>query len=35
MTNMQDRVGALGGSLRVDSAPGAGTTISGTIPLER
>jgi len=34
MTNMQDRVGALGGSLRVDSAPGAGTTISGTIPLE-
>jgi len=34
MTNMRDRVGALGGSLRLDSAPGAGTTISVTIPLE-
>jgi signal transduction histidine kinase len=34
MTNMRDRVGALGGSLHVKSAPGAGTTISGTIPLE-
>jgi signal transduction histidine kinase len=34
MTNMRDRVGALGGSLYLDSAPGAGTTISGTIPLE-
>ena len=34
MTNMRDRLGALGGSLHVDSAPGAGTTISGTIPLE-
>jgi signal transduction histidine kinase len=34
MTNMRDRVGALGGSLRVHSAPEAGTTIAGTIPLE-
>ena len=34
MTNMRDRVGALGGSLRVESAPGQGTTISGLIPLE-
>jgi signal transduction histidine kinase len=34
MTNMRDRVGALGGSLHVDSAQGTGTTISGTIPLE-
>ncbi len=32
--NMADRVGAFGGSLRVDSAPGAGTTISGRVPLE-
>lgn len=34
MTNMRDRVGALGGSLRVDSEQGTGTTVSGTIPLE-
>jgi signal transduction histidine kinase len=34
MTNMRDRVGALGGSLHADSAPEVGTTISGTIPLE-
>ncbi len=34
MTNMRDRVGAIGGSLRVESAPGHGTTISGLIPLE-
>jgi signal transduction histidine kinase len=32
--NMADRVGAFGGSLRVDSAPGQGTTVSGRIPLE-
>ena len=35
LTNMHDRVGAIGGSLRVESAPGRGTTISGLIPLER
>ena len=34
MTNMGDRVGAVGGSLHVASAPGAGTTVSGSIPLE-
>jgi signal transduction histidine kinase len=33
MTNMMDRVGAVGGSLRVDSSPGHGTTGSGIIPL--
>jgi signal transduction histidine kinase len=33
MTNMMDRVGAVGGSLKVDSSPGRGTTVSGTIPL--
>ena len=30
--NMQDRLGALGGSLRVESAPGQGTRVSGTVP---
>jgi len=33
MTNMMDRVGAVGGALRVDSYPGRGTTVKGTIPL--
>jgi signal transduction histidine kinase len=33
MTNMMDRVGAVGGTLRVDSKPSSGTTVSGTIPL--
>jgi signal transduction histidine kinase len=32
-TNMYDRLGAIGGSLRVDAAPGEGTRISGAIPL--
>jgi signal transduction histidine kinase len=31
--NMADRVGAIGGTLTVDSAPGKGTRISGRIPL--
>ncbi len=31
--NMADRVGAIGGTLAVDSAPGAGTRISARIPL--
>jgi signal transduction histidine kinase len=31
--NMTDRLGAIGGSLIVDSAPGTGTRISGEIPL--
>ena len=31
--NMGDRVGAIGGSLVVRSAPGSGTTVSGRIPL--
>jgi signal transduction histidine kinase len=33
MTNMLDRVGAVGGTLRVDSSPGRGTTVTGSIPL--
>ena len=32
-TNMSDRLGAIGGTLRVESAPGKGTKIQGTIPL--
>jgi signal transduction histidine kinase len=31
--NMSDRVGAFGGSVTVDSAPGQGTKIAGRIPL--
>jgi len=32
-TNMNDRLGAIGGTLRVDAAPGEGTRVSGAIPL--
>ena len=31
--NMGDRVGAMGGTVQVNSAPGQGTSISGRIPL--
>jgi len=31
--NMADRLGALGGSLQVESAPQRGTTVSGAIPM--
>jgi signal transduction histidine kinase len=34
MTNMRDRVGAIGGSLHIESSPGSGTTVSGAIPLD-
>jgi signal transduction histidine kinase len=30
---MADRLGAIGGTVRWDSAPGQGSTISGSIPL--
>ena len=33
LTNMSDRLGALGGRLVVTSEPGGGTRVSGTIPL--
>jgi signal transduction histidine kinase len=33
LQNMTDRVGALGGTLRIDSAPGNGATITGTVPV--
>jgi signal transduction histidine kinase len=32
MTNMIDRLEALGGSLRVESSPGRGTTVTGRLP---
>ncbi len=32
--NMTDRIGALGGELTIESAPGCGTTIAGSISLE-
>ena len=32
--NMRDRLGAVGGTLTVESSPGAGTRIGGSIPLE-
>jgi signal transduction histidine kinase len=31
-TNMLDRLGALGGTLHVDSAPGQGTRVTGKVP---
>ncbi len=33
LVNMFDRVDALGGSLHVDTAPGRGCTITGTLPI--
>jgi signal transduction histidine kinase len=33
LQGMADRLAAVGGSLRVDSAPGSGTTINGTLPV--
>ena len=35
LINMSDRLGALGGRLRIKSAPGEGTRVVGTIPLPR
>lgn len=32
-TNMADRVGAIGGEVRWESAPGRGTRVMGTVPL--
>jgi signal transduction histidine kinase len=34
-TNMRDRLGAIGGQLEVDSSPGAGTRVRGSVPLSR
>ncbi len=35
LTNMADRLGAIGGSLRVESGLGRGTVVRGAIPLAR
>lgn len=32
LTNMSDRLGAVGGTLRVESAPGSGTRVQGVVP---
>jgi signal transduction histidine kinase len=33
LENMRDRVAAVGGRLRIDSTPGDGTRVVGTIPI--
>jgi len=33
LQNMRDRMAAIGGTLRIETAPGAGTTVSGGVPL--
>ena len=33
LQGMADRLAAAGGTLRIDSAPGSGTTISGALPV--
>jgi signal transduction histidine kinase len=33
-TNLSDRLGAIGGSFRLDTAPGQGTTLEGWIPAD-
>ncbi|MGH2725011.1 MAG: ATP-binding protein [Actinomycetota bacterium] len=35
LTNMRDRLAALGGVVRIDSTPGRGTTVTGTIPVHQ
>ncbi len=32
LTNMRDRLGAVGGTLRIESAPGKGTHVHGAVP---
>jgi signal transduction histidine kinase len=34
LQNMSDRIGALGGEIRVDSTPGGGTTVRGSVPID-
>lgn len=33
LTNMEDRLEALGGKLHVESSPGRGTTLRATVPV--
>jgi signal transduction histidine kinase len=35
LLGLQDRVAALGGRLRIESAPGNGTRVAATLPLRR
>lgn len=35
LTNMRDRLGAVGGTLTVESAPGSGTSVQGVLPLHK
>jgi signal transduction histidine kinase len=35
LTNMRDRLEALGGALEIASMPGVGTTVAGRVPLTR
>ena len=35
LTNLADRVAAVGGTLRIESAPGRGTRVDGRIPVSR
>ena len=35
LVGMQERVGTLGGTLEIDSRPGAGTSVTATVPLTR
>ena len=35
LTDMSDRLGALGGRLTVSSSPGGGTQVGGSVPLTR
>jgi len=35
MANMQDRLAAIGGRIKIESAPGEGTRLTGTLPLHR
>jgi signal transduction histidine kinase len=34
LQGISDRVDAIGGEVRVESAPGAGTTVSGSVPVD-
>jgi signal transduction histidine kinase len=34
LQNMRDRLDALGGEMRIDSAPGRGTTLQGVMPIQ-
>jgi signal transduction histidine kinase len=33
LVNMSDRIGAIGGTVRITAAPGRGTTVHGALPL--